>query len=127
MLIVAVLAMTTEFRHRTIGRTLQLIPSRTRVLVLKLAAAVTYALLFFVSALILIGVILLIASAREGWSLAPGPETFTAAWHGLAGMALTACLGVAVGALIRSQVVAITFRSSGCSRSRTWRRACRRR
>ena len=108
VLIVALLAMTTEFRHRTIGRTLQLIPSRMRVLVLKLAAAVTYAVFFYLASLLVLLVVDLIAAARNDLALSPGRETFTALWHGVAGLVLTACLGVAVGALIRSQVVAIT-------------------
>ncbi len=52
VLVVGLLAMTTEFRHGTVGRTLQITPSRTRVLVAKLAAGTLYAVVFFLGALV---------------------------------------------------------------------------
>ncbi|TVR29165.1 MAG: ATP-binding cassette domain-containing protein [Nitriliruptor sp.] len=64
VLVVALLAMTTEFRHGTAGRTFQVAPSRTRVLVAKMLVGAGYATVFL--------------------------------------------LAVAIGALIRSQVVALT-------------------
>ena len=108
VLIVALLAMTTEFRHGTIGRTLQIIPSRGRMLLAKLAAAVTYAMFFFVTSLVIAAVLLLLASVVRDVGLEVGPQTVTALWQGPAGLALNAVLGVAIGALVRSQVVAIS-------------------
>ncbi len=108
VLIVALLSMTTEFRHGTIGRTLQITPSRTRVLIGKLAAATIYALGFLIAGLALVAILLLIGGLVAGTAVQPGSETLEAVWFGLVGLSLTAWFGVALGALIRSQVVAIT-------------------
>lgn len=108
VLVVALLAMTTEFRHGTIGRTLQVTPSRLRVILAKAVVAVAYALMFLVlcvlAAMLLVG----IATMLDGLSLQVGGETVRAVWTGAAGLALTALLGVALGALLRSQVLALT-------------------
>ena len=108
ILIVGILAITTEFRHGTIGRTLQLTPSRVDVLVSKLATAALYAVAFFATGLVIVAVLLAIGAAQEGVSVDVGSETLTALWHGPLGLALTALFGVAVGALLRSQVITIT-------------------
>jgi hypothetical protein len=104
VLIVGILSVTTEFRHGTIGRTLQLEPSRTRVLGAKLIAAVGF------TALALVVVAALVAVAASGAGVSPewGPEATRALWQAPVGFALNAMLGVAVGALLRSQVIAIT-------------------
>jgi ABC-2 type transport system permease protein len=107
-LIVGVLSVTTEFRHGTIGRTLQIAPSRTRVLVAKLAAAVAYALVLVALALMVTSVMLAIAAAVNDVRLTWGAEAARALWQAPVGFALNAMLGVAVGALLRSQVLAIT-------------------
>jgi ABC-2 type transport system permease protein len=109
VLVVGLLAMTTEFRHGTIGRTLQLTPSRTRVLVSKLSIGVVYAVAFFVASLVVVAVMLAIAAVTQDVSLQVGGEVGTALWQGLVGLSLNGIFGVAVGALIRSQVVAITL------------------
>jgi ABC-2 type transport system permease protein len=108
VLIVALLAMTTEFRYGTIGRTLQIVPSRTRVLVAKLAAGVVYALAYYLTSLALVGALLALGSAVHGLSLSAGALTVAALWQAPVALVLNAVLGVAVGALLRSQVVAIT-------------------
>jgi ABC-2 type transport system permease protein len=108
VLIVALLAMTTEFRHGTIGRTLQIVPSRTRVLLAKLGAGAAYALTYFVTSLAIVGVLLGLASVVYGVSLSVGTLTVAALWQAPVALLLNAVLGVAVGALLRSQVVAIT-------------------
>ena len=109
VLVVALLAMTTEFRHGTIGRTLQLTPSRTRVLASKLSIGVIYAVAFFVASLVVVAVMLAVATVTQDVSLQFGGEVGTALWQGLVGLSLNGIFGVAVGALIRSQVVAITL------------------
>jgi ABC-2 type transport system permease protein len=108
VMIVALLAMTTEFRHGTIGRTLQIVPSRTRVLIAKLAAGVAYALAYFVTSLALVGALLVLASVVHGLPLSADALTIAALWQAPVALVLNAVLGVAVGALLRSQVVAIT-------------------
>lgn len=107
-LIVGVLIVTTEFRHGTIGRTLQLVPSRLTVLSWKLAAGAAYAVLFTLVSLVLTAFLLVILATAEGVSLSWGTEGWTALWQVLVGMVLPALLGVAVGALLRSQVMAVT-------------------
>lgn len=108
VLVIALLAMTTEFRHGTIGRTLQLTPRRLHVLIVKLAAGVTYAFAYFVTTLMVVAAAVAIAAAVHGQSVSLGAETVTGLWQGLVGLSLNAVLGVAIGALLRSQVVAIT-------------------
>lgn len=108
VLIVAILAVTTEFRHGTIGRTLQLTPSRTRVLTAKLVTAAMYAVGFFLTSILVAGGLVLLAQAIDGVDLEVGSRTLQALWQGPVALALTALLGVAVGALLRSQVVTIS-------------------
>jgi hypothetical protein len=108
VLVVALLSVTTEFRHGTIGRTLQITPSRTRTLVGKAVAGTLYAMGFLVIGLVAIAVLLLVRAMTEGVGLSVGPMTLTAVWYAFVGLALTAWFGVAVGALLRSQVVALT-------------------
>lgn len=108
VLIVAILAVTTEFRHGTIGRTLQLTPSRTRVLSAKMVTAGLYAVGFFVTSLLIAGALLLVAQAVKDVPLDASSKTLVALWQGPVALALTASLGVAVGALLRSQVVTIS-------------------
>jgi ABC-2 type transport system permease protein len=108
VLVVALLAITTEFRHGTIGRTLQLTPSRAAVLLAKLGVGVVYAVAFFAVSLVLVAGVLLVGTVVEGVSLDLGGEVGRSLWQGVVGLSLNAMFGVAVGALIRSQVVAIT-------------------
>ena len=108
VLIVALLAMTTEFRFGTIGRTFQIVPSRTRVLLAKLGAGIFYALAYYASSLVLVGVLLGLAALVHGVALSVGALTIAALWQAPVALALNAVLGVAVGALLRSQVAAIT-------------------
>lgn len=108
VLVVGVLVVTTEFRHGTIGHTLQLTPSRTRVLTAKLAAGGIYGALFYLAAVALVTGLLLIATVGQGVTLERGAMIGTALAGNLVAMTLTATLGVAIGALVRSQVAAIT-------------------
>ncbi|HSK22679.1 MAG TPA: hypothetical protein VK906_05870 [Egicoccus sp.] len=108
VMIVGILIITTEFRHGTIGRTLQLVPSRLTVLTAKLAAGVLYSIAFVVTSLVLVGLFLFVMSAANDVALQWGSQVTTALWQAFVGMALTALLGVAFGALVRSQVLAIT-------------------
>ena len=108
VLVVAILAMTTEFRHETIGRTLQLTPSRTKVFASKLVGGVLYALLFFVTSLVVVGLWALIAVLAKDATVEVGSLVRAALWQGPAGLALTAVFGVAFGSLVRSQVLGIT-------------------
>lgn len=109
VLVVGLLMMSSEFRYGTAGRTLQITPQRSRVLTAKVAAAVVYAVAFYVASLPLVAAVLAFAGLRSGTAVVWwGPEVATALWHGPLGLALTAALGVAIGALLRSQVLAVT-------------------
>lgn len=109
ILIVAILLVTTEFRHGTIGRTLQLTPSRTRVLTAKSLTGAAYAIAFFATSLVIVAVVLAIGAAVQDVSIELGADTLTAVWQGPVGLVLNAAFGVAIGALLRSQVVTITI------------------
>jgi len=104
-LIVGLLSVTTEFRHETIGRTFQLTPSRTRVVTTKMLVGAVYGIAFFVLGLVAVGVVLL----ASGADLEFGAETVRSVRQGPVGLALMAVFGVAVGALLRSQVVAVAL------------------
>jgi len=107
-LIVGILSVTTEFRHQTIGRTLQIAPSRTMVLIAKLVASVAYALVLVALALAVTAAMLAVAAAVNDVGLDWGPDATRALWQAPVGFTLNAMLGVAVGAVLRSQVVALT-------------------
>lgn len=109
VLIVALLSMTTEFRHGTIGRTLQLTPSRSKVLTAKLAAGLLYALLFLAGSLVVAAAALGIGALRYGVGISLDVEVARSVWQAGIGLTLIAVLGVAVGALLRNQVLAITI------------------
>lgn len=108
VLVVGLLVMTTEFRHATAGRTLLVTPSRTRMLAAKLIAGVGYALMFVAGGIVVVAVVLGPTAVMHGARLQLDAEVAAAVRDTVAGLGLTALLGVAVGALVRSQVVAIT-------------------
>jgi ABC-2 type transport system permease protein len=107
-LVVGILSVTTEFRHGTIGRTLQIAPSRARVLVAKLVAGVGYSVVLVTLSLAVVAAMLAGATAVNDVGLTWGTEATRTLWQAPVGFALNAMLGVAIGALLRSQVVAIT-------------------
>jgi ABC-2 type transport system permease protein len=109
ILIVAILVVTTEFRHGTIGRTLQLTPSRTRVLAAKTVTGAIYAVAFFLAGVVVVAAVVAIGAAVKDVPVEVGSATYTALWQGPVGLALNATFGVAIGALLRSQVVTITL------------------
>lgn len=109
ILIVAILLVTTEFRHGTMGRTLQLTPSRTRVLTAKTVTGAAYAVAFFVTSLVIVAIVVAIGAAMKDVPIDVGSETLAALWQGPVGLVLNAAFGVAIGALLRSQVVTITI------------------
>lgn len=108
VLIVGLLVMTTEFRYGTIGRTLQVTPSRSRVLVAKLTTGALYAGVFLVVGLAVVGGLLGVGAAVQELGLELGAEVWTATWQSLVALVLTAMLGVAIGALLRGQVLALS-------------------
>ena len=108
VVVVGLLAMTTEFRHGTAGRTFQLTPSRTRVMLAKLVVGAVYGVVFSLVGLAAVAAVVAAASIGLDNGLDPGADTFAAVWRTPVGLALATVLGVAIGALLRNQVVAIT-------------------
>jgi len=105
VLIVGVLSLTTEFRHGTIGRTLMLTPSRTVVLAVKLAASSVYALVFTA---IGVGTVTAVLAVSGEFSNATfGSQTWRSIAVAPLGLILAAAFGVAIGAVVRSQVLTI--------------------
>lgn len=108
VVVVGLLAMTTEFRHGTAGRTFQLTPSRTRVMLAKLAIGALYGVAFAVLGTALVAVVVAAAALGIDDALDIGPDTVAAVWQAPVGLALATVLGVSIGALLRNQVVAVT-------------------
>jgi ABC-type transport system involved in multi-copper enzyme maturation permease subunit len=107
VLVLGVLAITNEYRHRTVNWTFTTEPSRSRVVVAKLAMAATLGLaagLLFVA--VNAGLALTILRSR-GIAL-PGSEDIVASYAGsVVAMVLIAAFGVGVGAVVRHQVGAV--------------------
>lgn len=105
---VGLLAVTNEFRYGTIRPTLLFEPRRRVVLAAKLAAAALAGILFAVVCLLVsFGAGLAILAARDVDVALTGAHTLTLVLGTIAASALSAMLGVTVGALIRNQVGAI--------------------
>ena len=105
---VGLLAVTNEFRYGTIRPTLLFEPRRRVVLAAKLAGAALAGVLFAAVCVALsFGAGLAILAARDVDVALTAPHTLTLVFGTVAASALSAMLGVTVGALIRNQVGAI--------------------
>jgi hypothetical protein len=107
LLILGIIGMTQEYRHRTATPTFLTTPRRGRVVVAKLVA---YALAAVPFAVVVLGVNLLVletyARARGGPPSLDGDQLRIIAGAGV-GMVVYTVIGVGVGALLRNQVGAI--------------------
>ena len=105
--ILAVVGITGEWRHRTITSSLLAMPDRLRFLAAKtLAFGVAGVLLSLVISI----AVAIVAYAILGVRDLPTPglgEVANLTWHSAAVSMLSGALGVCVGALVRSQVVAV--------------------
>jgi uncharacterized membrane protein YcfT len=107
VLVLGAVGMTGEFRHRTITSSLLAAPDRVRFVAAKLVAyAAAGALLSLVVSVAVAAVSTAILSAR-GLPTAGVGDVADQLWRNLAVAALSAALGVAVGAVVRTQVVAV--------------------
>jgi ABC-2 type transport system permease protein len=107
LLILGVIGMTQEYRHRTATPTFLTEPRRGRVIVAKLVA---YALVAVPFALLVVAVNLLVVSVYAGArGAAPSLSSENLKTLGASGLVLVvfAVIGVGVGALLRNQVAAI--------------------
>jgi hypothetical protein len=106
-LILGVLGMTGEWRHRTIASTVLAAPDRVRLLVAK---TLSHALAGFVLALAVTSVImlagLLVLSARGEVTLGAA-DVADVLWRNLVIAALFGALGVGIGAVARNQVATV--------------------
>jgi ABC-type transport system involved in multi-copper enzyme maturation permease subunit len=106
---VGLLAVTNEFRYGTIHATLLFEPRRRVVLAAKLGAAALAGIVFAVVCVVLaFGAGLAIITGRDVDVALTGTNTVVLVVGPIAASALSAMLGVTVGALIRNQVGAIT-------------------
>lgn len=107
ILLLGVIGMAGEWRHRTITGTVLAAPNRLRLMVAKtLSYAAAGALLSLIVTLtiMLVGTIIL---AARGFDSVPVSDLLDVLWRNLVVAALVGALGVGVGALIRNQIVAI--------------------
>ncbi|HEV2059645.1 MAG TPA: ABC transporter permease subunit [Solirubrobacteraceae bacterium] len=107
ILLLGVMGMAGEWRHRTISATILAAPNRLRLLTAKtLSYAAAGALLSLIVTLtiMLVGTIIL---AGRGIDTAPLSDLADVLWRDLVVAALLGALGVGIGAVLRNQVVAI--------------------
>ena len=100
--------MTSEFAQRTATATFLVTPRRDRVVVAKLAAAVTFGALFWLIATVLDGAVtpVFMASQHISTSLT-GPGVVRAVLLGLLAFELWAVFGLGLGAVLRSEVASV--------------------
>ena len=107
IMLLGVIGMAGEWRHRTITGTVLAAPDRLRLLGAKtLSYAAAGALLSLIVTLTIMLVGTVILSAR-GFDSVPVSDLADVLWRNLVVAALVGALGVGIGALIRNQVVAI--------------------
>lgn len=102
------IAITSEYRHRTIGTTFLAVPQRGRLLAAKLAVYVLLGLGYGLTAALASGLALVGAAALRGVTLGVGVGALVTMLLQLAAAAAVyTVLGVAIGALARHQLLAI--------------------
>jgi ABC-2 type transport system permease protein len=107
IMLLGVIGMAGEWRHRTITGTVLAAPDRLRLMAAKMlayaAAGVVLSLIVTVT-IMLVGTIIL---STRGFDTVPVADLADVLWRNLLVAALVGALGVGVGALVRNQVVAI--------------------
>jgi ABC-2 type transport system permease protein len=107
VLLLGVMLMAGEFRHGTITQTLLITPNRWKVLAAKIIAGGLLGLAFGVVAELFAFLTAVPMLALRSVDLAIGDEALELAFGVVVTTTLSAMLGVALGTLIRNQVVAI--------------------
>lgn len=106
--LIGTVAVTSEYRHRTIGTTFLAVPRRGRVLGAKLLVFSAVGVVYGVLSSLTTGIVLLSVAAMRGVELGVGVDELTSALGKLAiASAVYVLLGVAIGALARNQLVAV--------------------
>ncbi len=107
ILLLGVIGMAGEWRHRTITSTVLAAPVRTRLLAAKtLSYAVAGAVISFIVTVTIMAVGTLILSARDEATVGAG-DLADVLWRNLVVSAFLGAFGVCIGALVRNQIVAI--------------------
>ena len=107
IMLLGVIGMAGEWRHRTITGTVLAAPNRLRLMAAKMLA---YAAAGVVLSLIVTLTIMLVGSvilSARGFDTVPLSDLLDVLWRNLLVAALVGALGVGIGALVRNQVVAI--------------------
>jgi len=107
ILLLGVIGMAGEWRHKTITGTVLAAPDRLRLLTAKaLSYAAAGAVLSFIVtvSIMLVGSVILSLSGDDG---VPFSDLLDVLWRNLLVAALLGALGVTIGALVRNQIVAI--------------------
>jgi ABC-2 type transport system permease protein len=109
LLILGIVATTGEYRHRTITGSLLVTPDRRRLLLSKtLAYMLTGAFLGLVAMIVAIGVGLIWLGIRDQpTDLISAGDYAVMALRGIAATAISGAIGVAIGAIVRNQVLAV--------------------
>jgi len=107
ILLLGVIGMAGEWRHRTITSTVLAAPVRTRLMAAKaLSYAVAGAVISFIVTVTIMAVGTLILSARDETTVGAG-DLADVLWRNLVLAAFLGAFGVCIGALVRNQIVAI--------------------
>lgn len=107
ILLLGVIGMAGEWRHRTITSTMLAAPVRARLLAAKtLSYAVAGAVISFIVTVTVMAVGTLILSARDETTVGVG-DLADVLWRNLVVAAFLGAFGVCIGALVRNQIVAI--------------------
>jgi len=107
ILLLGVIGMAGEWRHRTITSTVLAAPVRPRLLAAKtLSYAVAGAVISFIVTVAIMAVGTLILSARDETTVGVG-DLADVLWRNLVVAAFLGAFGVCIGALVRNQIVAI--------------------
>lgn len=107
-LIIGTLAVTTEFRHKTITGTLLVQPNRTRLIITKLLASIPTGLLYGLAATLVVVLVSapLLILIGDGAYLGES-EILQVIGFSVVAMSLWTIIGVAFGCLVRNQIAAI--------------------
>lgn len=107
-LVLGIVLVTAEYRHRTIIPTFLVTPQRFRVIAAKTVVALTIGALYGIATLALIAAVVFPTTLAAGGTIELVDSTIPRTSVGVvAGMALYALIGMGLGALLRNQVAAI--------------------
>ncbi len=107
IMLLGVIGMAGEWRHRTITGTVLAAPDRLRLMAAKMLAYAAAGLLLSLIVTVTIMVVGAIIFSARGFEAVPFSDLADVLWRNLVVAALVGALGVGIGALLRNQVAAI--------------------